>query len=174
MTLSATSLTVQFLAEILRSVMDLSDDQIWIYNQRREVPDEPGLYVIVGLMGMQQCGGGINHFIPGVSVQEELGQIMQETLTIKLFSHDTTAIARAPEAIGSFNSTYAQQIQERYGFKIHTVPVSMVDASFLEGGSIMYRMDITLKVTRGYSTLRPVEYYETFTRETQDQKGPIE
>lgn len=172
MTLSQTSLTVQYLADILRVVMGLNDEQVWVYNQRREVPPDLNFYIVVGLMGMQQCGGGINHFKSG-SNKEELGQIMQETLTIKLYSKDTEAIRRAPEAIGSFASTYSQQLQEKFGFKVHTVPTSMVDASFLEGTSILYRMDITLRVSRGYAQEIPVQYYDEFSSEAFTQKGKV-
>ena len=168
----STKLTVQLIAQILQRGLTLTDDQIWIYNQRREIPPTPGLFVIVELNGVMPYGSQ-NKFNPATDT-ETLSQTLQEMITIHAFSRDTTAVERMAEIFGVLNSTYSQQVQELEGFKIGVVPTTVNDVSSLEGAALLYRIDITLRVLRGYSITRAVDVYDTFSHELLTEKGVIE
>jgi hypothetical protein len=168
-------LTVQYIAQIIQKTLGLDAEHIVIYNQRHEVPSDGSLYVVVGMMSYSPFGS--QRYLVPVSggLKEELCQQVQETITIEAFSKDTSAIERAPEIIGSLNSTYAQQLQEQIGFKIGIIPTTMNDTSFLEGASLLYRVSMTLRVLRAYGQQKTISYYDQFSpAELLTEKGVVE
>jgi len=151
-------LTILHICDILQDQMSLTDDQIWIYNEKQDIPTDPGLHISVGQMGITPIGN--NRKFLGTT--EKISQTYQETIAIEVFSKDTSALSALPQVLGALASTYSIQIQERYGFKISTVPTTVNDTSFLENTAIVYRLSITIRVIRAYEVTKDVEYYEHF------------
>jgi hypothetical protein len=156
-------ITAQIICNIIKYGMALSDDQIWVYNQRRSIPEDKKLYVTVGLMGIKVYGSTNKQTETDAGLQDETAQFVQEAITIDLFSYTTEAIERYAEVIGSMKTTYAQQLQAQYALKIAEVPISVNDVSELEGAAQLYRISITLPVLRKYSMIKDAQYYDKFS-----------
>ena len=154
-------MTVQIIVDILKAVMQLDEDRVWVWNQREEIPKDKGLFIAVGMMGIVPFGSNSKPVSTVNGMQEQLSQQMQETITVNVYSYDTSAILRYPEVIGAMASTYSQNQQEKYQFRIAQVPSSVNDASFAEGGGILYRFDMTFRILRSYGTINDIAYYDT-------------
>lgn len=166
-----TRVTPQLICDIIARGMGLGKDQIWIYNQRRSIPEDKRLYVVVGIAGLKAYGNNNrNAWVTGPTgpsgetgptyYQDQLSQYMLETISIDLFSYTQEALQRYNEVMGSLRSTYSQQIQELNGLKIAELPISMNDVSFVEGAALIYRISITLPVFRKYDMILNADYYD--------------
>jgi hypothetical protein len=168
-------ITPQIICDILSRGMSLGKDQVWVSNQRRSIPEDKRLYVVVGIAGLKAYGnnnksmwvtgstgptGGTGQTGPTGTYQDQLSQYMLETISIDLLSYTQEALQRYNEVLGSLRSTYSQQIQELNGMKISEIPVSMNDVSFVEGAALIYRISITLPVFRKYDMILNADYYD--------------
>jgi hypothetical protein len=152
--------TPQIICDIIKAGMSLKDDQIWIYNQRRAIPEDKRLYVTVGVMSMKPYAN--NRTFNATTYNDELSQYFQETLSINLMSYTTECLERYAEVLGSLISTYSQQAQEEFALKIAETPTGINDVSAIEGTTLLNRIVITLPVLRKYSMLIAANYYDTF------------
>lgn len=152
--------TPQIICDIIKAGMSLKDDQIWIYNQRRAIPEDKRLYITVGVMSIKPYAN--NRRFDATTKQDDLNQYVQETLSINLMSYTTECLERYPQVLGSLISTYSQQVQEQFALKIAETPTSINDVSSIEGTALLNRIAITLPVLRKYSMLIGANYYDTF------------
>ena len=166
-------ITAQIICDIIKNYMNLCEDRIWIYNQRRKIPPTEGLFIVVGLISTVNFGNN-NRYSPIVGgYSQEISQFMQETLSIDMFSYSTEAIERMPELIGSFNSIYSEQVQEKIGMKIGVVPTAINDTSFLESSAILFRQTITLRVLRAYSKISSGQYFDKYNTQVYNETGKV-
>lgn len=156
--------TAQIICDIIKYGLTLSDDQIWIYNQRRAIPEDKRLYVTVGVLAIKPYA--VNNrptYSDALGVmQDTIGSYVQETMSIDLFSYTTEALERYSEVMAAMASTYAQQKMETYNLRIATVPISVNDVSHVEGPAEIYRIAIALPVLRKYDKIMSADYYEHF------------
>jgi hypothetical protein len=163
-------ITPQIICDILQHCMGLEKDQIWIYNQRREIPEDKRLYVVVGLMGMRAYGSTNNiESIENGGLTDNLSQYMQENISIDLFSYTTECVQRYHEAIGSLKSTYSQRAQEINALKIASIPSSINDVSQIEGATLLNRISISLMVLRKYDMILDAEYIDEIQEASIDE-----
>lgn len=155
-------ITPQIICQIICKVTKLSTDQVWIWNQRRAIPEDKKLHVVVGLISMKPYGNMMKNVATVTGMDDRLSQYMQEIISIDLFSYGTEAIERTGEILGALRSTYSQQVQEDLGLKIAEIPLSINNVSEIEGAAILYRQSITLNVLRKYDTITPTQYYDNF------------
>lgn len=155
--------------------MKLSSEQIWVYNQRRKIPPTEGLYIVVGMISTQNYGNN-NSYSPSLPTEynQQTSQMMQETLSINLFSYDNQAIERLPEALGALASIYSEQVQEKYSMQIGRVPTAINDTSYLEASAILFRQTITLRVLRAYSQITTADFYDNYTTEIYNETGKVD
>jgi len=158
-------ITPQIICDIIKDGMSLLDSQIWIYNQRREIPQDKKLYIVVSLLSSSIYGNNSKQSNdPNVTdMPETLTQYVKESITVNLFSYTTEALERYPEVLGSLMSTYSQRIQEAQALKIFPIPLSVNDVSSVEGPSLLNRTSITLQVLRKYDMILNADYYDRIT-----------
>lgn len=161
-------LTVQYIADIIQTVMGLDDGRVWIYNQRRTIPTDKGLCVVVGMVSAEPFAN-VTQFNPAAQntagATETVTTSMRELVSIDIFSADTTAAARAWEVVAALGSRYAQDSQADNQYKIASVPQAMQNVSELEGASILYRFTMSIPVLRSYSSTSDVTYYDSSSKE---------
>lgn len=162
-------ITPQIICDILKKCMSLSDDQIWIYNQRRSIPEDKRLYVVVGIIGIKPYANNNRIESTTEGLQDNLYQLVQEMISIDLISYTTEAMERYSEVLGSLRGTYSQQQQELLGLKIAEIPQSVNDISAVEGAALIYRVNVTLPVLRKYGMLLTAPDYDTFAVEIYDE-----
>ena len=158
-------LTSQIICEIIKNGMGLDSDQIWIYNQRRSIPEDEKLYITVGMSAMKPYGNNrSNRSADDGSYSENLSQYIQEMISIDVMSDTTEAQERYHEVLGALVSSFSQEIQKTYALKISEMPTTIVDVSEIDGATILNRLSITLNVLRKYDMLMGAAYYDSFSK----------
>ena len=165
--------TVKLIADIVQASLGLSAERVWIYNQRREIPRDKGLFVVVGRLATVPYANVNDVVMSSTSATETQFVAFQETLKLEVFSHDTSAIERDWEVVAALHSLYAEDSAMANTFRLAQVPTSMVDTSFLEGTSILYRTSMTVQVLRAYSKTLVAAYYDTFTDSILTEEGEV-
>lgn len=155
-------ITPQIICDIIQKGMPLSLDQIWVYNQRRAIPEDHRLYVTVGITSIKPYGNNAKQVSTLSGLQEEISTYFAEVISIDLFSYTTEAAERYSEILACLKSTYSQQQQELLGMKIAELPTSINDVSAVEGAAILFRINITLNVLRKYDKIMDSQYYDSF------------
>lgn len=163
----ALTLTVQILADIIREGMGLEMDQVWVYDQRRELPKDDRVYAVTHLIGMQPYGNN-RRLVPGSdTLVQQRTQHMQETISVAVFSRSVNVLGQYPIALSAIVGDYSAKAQIQYGMAIGSIPMSFADTSYRDGAAMIYRATMTLRVLRGYTTVPgEVDFYTTFTSET--------
>jgi hypothetical protein len=167
-------LTSQILCDIFKKCMRLSIDQIWIANQRREIPSDKKLYVIVGLMSSMPYGNN-NVRNSDSGTKDTLSQYVKEVLTVDLLSYDTSCKERYNEILGSLVSTYSETIQESHALRIFPIPQNISDVSNVEGPTMLNRLSITLQALRKYDMILDIDnYYDNFEDPESNESDPTD
>ena len=156
-------LTAQLLCDIIKNGMQLQPDQLWIYNQRRSIPEDKRMYIVVSVVSIKPYAN--NNRPTGVTggMNDLSSQYVSELMQVDLMSYTMEALERYSEVMASFVSTFSQQVQALNGLKIAEVPSSINDLSAIEGPTIMNRIAITLPVLRKYDNIISTTYYDTFS-----------
>lgn len=149
------------LGDILKAEMGLTPNQVWIYSQKRKIPPATGLWVVIEFLTGRPYGSKSQ--FNSDTLQEEQSVNMSALFTIDIFSRNTEALDRKEEILMAMGSIYAQQLQEKFSFKIGRVPVTFNNLSQVEGTAILYRFQITFQVSYAVEKKKSADYYDTFT-----------
>lgn len=155
-------MTTQIIADIIQTGMGLDEGRVVIYNQRRRIDPDKGMWITVGQMSVKPFGNNVAAVSTTEGMSEVLTQHMQEMISVDMMSYDTDALERLPELLGALASTYSQQAQEHHAMRIGVLPTGISDVSMNEASSMIYRMNVTLNVLRAYNSTKPIDYYDTF------------
>lgn len=155
---------IQQIGAILRGELNLKEDQTVLYNQAFEIPPDDRLYISVGVLGGRNFAVKTKYMgeTNVAELNQQQGVNRQELVSIQLYSKSDDALTRNWEVPLALNSTRAQQVQEKYSFKIGNLPVSMVDVSDPEGAHRLYRYALTVAVLVAYRKTTPVDFYDSF------------
>lgn len=164
--------TLKLVCDVLKNQMSLANDQIWIYNQKINIPKDSRLYVIVSRVSSQQYAAGKYHTL-GVSTSSTTHQHVQERVRIDLLSANQDAVERSQEVIGALSSDYAEEIANANGLRFPRVPSSVLDTSAAEMTQMLYRTTIELSILRAYTQTKTVAFYDTFETEISTEKGTL-
>jgi hypothetical protein len=172
-------LTEEIIVDIVREFMELSQENIWIRDQNRKIPNDKGMYVVVGMVDAKPYSAQSNletHFTEGsdpIPFEVEVSRIQtRENIQIDIMSRSADAISRRWELLLALNSIYSKQQQEQFGFKISRLPANFVNTSGAEGGSNINRFSITIACLVWYekvSDLPVYDYYNEFSTRVDDE-----
>lgn len=164
--------TLTLMCDVIKNQLALGNDQIWIYNQKINIPTDGRLYVIVSQVSAQQYAAGKKHTF-SVTMTSTTHQHAQETIRIDLLSAGSSAIDRAQEVIGALSSDYAEELANANGLRFPRLPSSFVDTSATEVTQQLYRTTIELKVLRAYTQSKTATHYDSFTRSIRTERGIV-
>ncbi|MGB8295726.1 MAG: hypothetical protein WCG85_09900 [Polyangia bacterium] len=159
--------TMKVLVGLIEEQLDLKG-RVVIYNQQWEIPADDGLLVEISFLGEKPFGQGTHY----ETTQDDDGadqfweineQITQESLGITLYSKGPAARTRRQEIVFALQSTAAQQLAEKYGFRFGFLPTSFVDASETEGSGRLNKYAYSFNVLRAHIRRRIVQYFDKFT-----------
>ena len=154
---------VKILADIIKNVMGLNDQQIFIYNQDFKIPDSSGLFVVIQYNSSTPYSS-VNEFIPTVEGGDEiLTTQTREEYTVNVMSKDDTARTRKEEVILGLNSNYSRNQQELHQFKIGRITGSFTNVSEVEGAGTINRFALPISLLAHYSKTISTDFYDTFT-----------
>lgn len=155
--------TVSIVREIIKDQLSLSEDQIWIYNQRIKIPDTKGLFISIARVGSKVYANNSSYTGKSEDLTESQYVSNLETISIDVLSQDTSALEYYSDVLMSLRSTKAQQMAEAYGMRFDSIPFSTADLSTQEGTSMIYRINISFPVYRTYYMTRTIDYYDSFS-----------
>lgn len=113
-----TGSALMLLCNIIQVEMGLDEGQVYLYDQKRNIPTDSKLYVSVGVL---TCKPFSNNLVPdGASAGMNAIQSTSfgATLSLDIFSRGVQARDRKEEVIMSLNSIYSQSQQETNGFYV--------------------------------------------------------
>ena len=114
-----------------------------------------------------------NPELDGKDAYLEIQDINQSrTIQIDIYSRNNEARQRFHEIAMAMNSVYAQQQMDLYNFKIGTIG-NAVNLSGLDGGSDINRFSYTFNTLIHFQKIKPVDYYNQFPTEVDDENGLI-
>lgn len=109
----------------------------------------------------------------GKEVFLEVQDINQSRMMqIDIYSRNNDARERYWEVGAALNSTYCQQQQDLYNFKIGTIS-NAVNLSGLDGGSDINRFTISFNVLIHFQKSKPIDYFYQFPLSAETENGKI-
>lgn len=94
------------------------------------------------------------------------------TIQIDIYSKNNEARERYPEVQACLNSTYADQLQDKYQFRIGIIS-DAVNLSGLDGGSELNRYTIRFQCITWNKYSKEVDYYQTFRTQARNTNNNI-
>lgn len=168
-------LTEQILIDIIVQNMSIDATRdIWIRSQNRKIPNDDGLYIVVGMTDAFPYSAQ-SYMKEGVEDQIEVQESqIKENIQIDLLSRSNDALSRRWEIIAAMNSIFSKQQQELYNFKIARLPQSFINTSAAEGGSELNRFSLSFSCLSWYRkevNLSPDSetYFDSFTTRVDDE-----
>lgn len=154
-----------WLCKIIKSELELSDDQVFLWESKLIVPNDYRLYVTVGTVSCKPFANS-REYVPvaglggGLNVLQSTNFLL--TASIDIYSRGVDARDRKEEIIMSLNSHYGLQIQQAYGFKIATISSSFLNLSEVDGAALPYRFNISVALQYKITKTKSVDYYDDF------------
>ena len=91
-------------------------------------------------------------------------------MQIDVYSRNNEARNRYAEVVMALNSVYSQQQQEKYNFKIGTIP-QVNNISGIDGGSDINRYSITFTALVHEQKITEIDYYDKFRVTAETEHG---
>ena len=155
--------TVSIVRDIIKDQLSLTEDQIWIYNQRIKIPDTKGLFVAISRLGSKIYANNSSYTGSTEELVEDQFVSNLETISIDAISQDTSALEYYPDILMALRSTKAQREAEKHGMRFDSIPFSTADLSSPEGTSMIYRINIRFPVYRTYNKSTAIDYFDSFS-----------
>ena len=156
---------IKNICNILQTQLDLTDKQIWIYNQKRDIPNDFGIYYVVQYGGQRIIGNIRKEIATEDGLKEYQSVHSLAVFSVDIFSRSSQARQAKDLVIMALNSTYSQQVQEANGFQIARNSFQVTNTSEVEGVAELNRYSISFNVTYMTETTKSIAYYDTFGKE---------
>lgn len=153
---------IKLFAEIIRKEMGLADDQVFLYNQKINIPKDDRLYIAIGVISNKPFSN--TRKMIGNFETEELSMNVKADLSVNIMSKGMDALERKEEVLMSLKSQYAQTQQEANSFHIGVLPQSFVNLSEVEGSAIPYRFNISVPIQYAVRKTKTVAYYDQYEK----------
>ena len=174
------SLAEQLVLNIIKQELPLVNQRGWVRFQNIPIPDDDGIYVIVGMVDSQVMSNvdTVTPISDETAGMQELQQVqMRENIQIDVFSRDNSALSRHWEILAALRSIYSVQVQEENYFKIFAVPTSFVNTSAAEGGSNLNRFTLVVSCFVWYNKEKMLQspkgynYFDNFETRVDDEQS---
>lgn len=160
--------------DILKKGMNLADDQIWIYNQKIDIPNDKRLYVVVSLKNETVIGNNIDTENTEYGQDEVIWTNLLTDVGIELFSYNVNALNNRYKVLSSMRSTYSVQKQEELNCNIGRKPVTFFDSSFLAPSARLYSFYFLYRITHVENSAKnEIEFYDDFSRANMSDKSNL-
>lgn len=156
---------IKEICNILQRQLSLSDGQIWIYNQKRDIPNDFGIYFVVNYIGQRIISNIRKEFVAENGLMEYQSVHNLANFSVDVFSRNPRARDMRDQVLMALNSTYSQQVQESKGFQIARNSFQVTNTSEVEGVAELSRFSISFNVTYMSETTKSIDYYDTFSKE---------
>lgn len=171
----------EYIVDIIRKEMNLSQQNIWIHSQNRKIPPQSEeLYVTVGCVDFLPISSKSRFkFVDATQTTEEFGEEIQTvygraSVQIDILSRSLEARVRRAELLMALNSYYSKEVQEKHQFRIFELPQRFINTSSLEGGSEINRFSLIIRAMISEDKVKSTSYYDTFNAEIWSEEQDVE
>lgn len=150
--------------EIIQKELGLAADRVWIFDQKRKMPIDSGLFVIVHVTNLQPFGNNVKYDGSGSGLDAIQSVNVKATLTLNIMSRSTEALIRKEEVLMAITSPYAESQMELNSFYIGRLPpgAQFVNLSELDGAAIPYRFNLSVNMHYFVKKTRAAAYFDQF------------
>lgn len=146
----------QRIANIIKNELQLAENRVVVYGQNFTAPSDEDLYVVVSTKKIKSLGNK-NEF--DQTTNEEIKTVNAwADIEIELTSKNRSAYERKEELNMALTSTYSIQQQDEHSFKLFRG--ELLDLTFIEGSSSLYRFVLPLRVTYTKVKRTVVPYFD--------------
>lgn len=154
---------LKIFCDILQKQLGLSDGRIMLWDQKFNLPNDQGLFVIVGETNGKPFANSSRTVDDGAGGLNEVQVTNIRALwSIDICSRGPAARDRKEQVIQALGSIYSKQAQEKYGFLIGKLSGDFVNISGVDGAAIPYRYSIPVVVQYAVSKTQAADSYNTF------------
>lgn len=150
---------LMLLCDIIQKELNLDPGQVYLYNQKINIPTDSKLYIAVGILTVKPFG---NRNKLNSSGESEQSANFMATLSIDILSRGPAARDRKEEIVMALKSDYAQSQQELNSFYIARLTSSFQNLSQEDGAAIPYRFNISVNVQYAAKKTKAVPYFDDF------------
>lgn len=154
---------VALVCDIIQKGMDLSADQVWMWDQKINTPNDSRLYVAVGVASCKPFANTNRPDTSGSGMDSIQSTNFMATLSIDILSRSLDAVNRKEELLMALNSNYAQYQQSANSFFLAPISTGFVNLSEVDGAAIPYRFNITVNMQYSITKTSAVAYFDDFT-----------
>lgn len=155
---------IKAIADILVNQMSIAADRIYLPNSLRALPTDENIFIALDVQTYPPFGMKREYQENKGVYTERQSVMIKQLVTIKVMSKNTDARTECYKVAMALNSTYSQQIQEKYGFHL-SVNNNVQNRSFLEATARLNRFDTEVNVITAIKQTQAVDYYDTFNED---------
>ena len=149
---------LKILCFILKTFMNLKDNNIYIYNQKYFIPKDNDIYVCVGIQGEKVLFGNNNKTIDNI---EEINLYKKIAVAVDIYSTDISVLEKKDEIKMAFNSDLCEAMMEKYFFKIGKEPIASNVIKDSYPAELLYRYNYIYSVVlRNTKQIGTMNYYD--------------
>jgi rRNA pseudouridine-1189 N-methylase Emg1 (Nep1/Mra1 family) len=162
---------IKSLRDIIMSEMGIENDRIVIYNQKWNLPNNFDIFISLGILTEKVFSNKTSHEDRGENGLYEVQTLnLMELISVDIFSADNTARMRKEEVVMAMSSTFSEQTQEKYSFKIGLIPSGFSNVSSVETSKALNRYNITIPVLSWRKKEKQIDYFDKYDYEILTSK----
>lgn len=150
---------LELFCDIIKQEMELDSDQVYLWDQKIDIPKDSRLYIAVGVLTLKPFGNNSTFDSDGNEFQSINIAAM---LSVDFLSRNLDAVSRKEEILMALASNYSESQQEFNSFYVGKISTAFVNLSQVDGAAIPYRFNISVAIQYVVSKVKPVPYYDTF------------
>lgn len=164
---------IKVVCDIIQNQMGLQKDQVWIYNQKVDIPNDKRMYVVVSFDDEEVFGANLHNKNKEDGLDEETWLNVRTNISINTFSASLECINRKYDVLGALRSVYSLQKQEKMNMQISRVPRVCMNASFATPTQRLYSYHYEYSIMHVKKVSHNVDYYNDFSRADMSNKQNI-
>ena len=149
--------------DIIAKGLGLANDQVYLWDQKVNIPTDSRLYIAVGVGATKIFGNTVSEVDDGNgNLVESQTLNVQSMISIDIVSRGPEARDRREEVIFALGNTYSKQQQETNSLRIARVAQSFINLSSEEGAGIPYRFNFSVALQYSKKKVGAISSYNTF------------
>lgn len=150
--------------EVLQRELNLAPGRVWIWDQKKSIPLDGGLYIVVSMLTCEPFANTFKAASNGAGLDAQQSVNMKATLSVAVMSNDNSALFMNTRVLMALQSAYSQSQQEINSFYIAKLPPGsrFVNLSHVEGNRIPYRFDIAINIQYFDRLVKSIEFFSGF------------
>lgn len=143
---------LELVCDVIQTSMGLANDQVYLYNQKYNIPPDSRLYVAVGVNYCKPFGNRPKYVGGSSTLAATQSVNMLANLSIHIFSRSTAALNLKEQVLLALSSPYAESQMELNSFFIAPLTTGFTNIGVVDGAAIPYHFYLSANL-QYFSTL---------------------